>query len=109
MERASYDRSSCARTSPAVTGMVSASEIPGTPIALGGFAEIRRKDLGLEVGLYVDYNYTEDLVFRAGFSTFFSGDCLEDGNRVVGNGTAPLLGDDDDTYHYVFVETELSF
>ncbi len=64
---------------------------------------------GLELGLYADYQYTEDLVFRAGYAHFFADDAADDGNFVLGNGLLPYAADDDDNYHYAFVETELKF
>jgi hypothetical protein len=65
-------------------------------------------DLGWEVGLYGTYNYSEDLVFRAGYAHFFGSDGL-DCNNVLANGLAPVLGDDDDDYDYLFIETEICF
>jgi hypothetical protein len=67
------------------------------------------EDLGLELGLYADYQYSDDLVFRAGYAHFFAKEGLEDGDRIVGNGLFPWAGDDDDNYHYLFLETEISF
>jgi hypothetical protein len=64
--------------------------------------------LGWEVGLYADYNYSEDLVFRAGYAHFFGDDGLE-GNAIIGNGLAVWNGDEDDDYDYLFIETELCF
>ncbi len=64
--------------------------------------------LGLEVGLYADYHYSEDLVFRAGYAHFFGDDGLERNNFVL-NGLAALGGDEDDDYDYLFIETELCF
>ena len=66
-------------------------------------------ELGLELGLYGDYQYSEDLVFRAGWAHFFADDGMEDGNLVANNGWTPVLGDDDDDYDYLFIETEISF
>lgn len=80
-------------------------------------------ELGFELGLYAEYNYTEDLVFRAGFSTFWAGEGLtydndsfffgwldRPGNAVAGNGLYPFgANDEDDVYHYVYLETELKF
>ncbi|MBW7865625.1 MAG: alginate export family protein [Candidatus Hydrogenedens sp.] len=66
------------------------------------------KTLGWEVGLYADYQYSEDLVFRAGYAHFFGDDGLE-GNLTALNGLASWGGDDDDDYDYVFVEAEISF
>ncbi len=66
-------------------------------------------ELGLELGLYGDYQYSEDLVFRAGWAHFFGDDGLEEGNLIVANGLLPYFGDDDDDYDYLFIETEISF
>jgi hypothetical protein len=67
------------------------------------------EDLGWEIGLYADYQYSEDLVFRAGWAHFFGEDGLEDGNIVLGNGLLPLVEDDDEDYDYLFIETEIAF
>lgn len=64
--------------------------------------------LGWEVGLNADYNYSEDLVFRVGYSHFFGDEALE-GSAILGNGLFPWNGDEDDDYDYVFIETELCF
>jgi len=66
-------------------------------------------DIGLEVGLYADYAYTEDLIFRAGFAHFFPFDGIEDGNAIVFNGLGRYIDDEEDGYNYFFVETEISF
>lgn len=65
--------------------------------------------LGWELGLYADYQYSEDLVFRAGYAHFFAGDGVEDGALAAGNGLFSWQGGDDDDYNYLFLETELSF
>ncbi|MBP8131002.1 MAG: alginate export family protein [Candidatus Hydrogenedentes bacterium] len=67
------------------------------------------EDLGLEVGLYADYQYSEDLVFRAGWAHLFADDGLEEGNLVGLNGLAPVVADDDEDVDYLFLETEISF
>jgi len=68
------------------------------------------EDVGWELGLYADYNYSEDLVFRAGYAHFFGGEGLEDGADVVMNGLGEIYtADDDEDFDYLFVETELSF
>ncbi len=66
-------------------------------------------DLGWELGLYGDYKYTEDLIFRAGWAHFFSGNGIEDGNRVLLNGTSPLYAEDSHDFDYLFLETEIKF
>jgi hypothetical protein len=81
---------------------------------LGGFWWWQRSsddDLGWEIGLYGDYQYSEDLVFRAGYAHFFGDDGLNDGNFVIGNGLA-LFGDTNRSggdYNYLFWEAEISF
>lgn len=79
--------------------------------------------LGWELGLYAEYNYSEDLIFRAGFATFWAGDGYSYGghdwpfgfldrlgNAHTGNGLySSAAPDNDETYHYIYVETELKF
>lgn len=66
---------------------------------------------GLEVGLYGDYQYSEDLVFRAGFAHFFGDDGLEDGNFVILNGLGAFADSENGggDYNYLFWEAEISF
>jgi len=66
-------------------------------------------DLGWEIGLTGDYKYTEDLIFRAGYSHFFASNGIEDGNAVLLNGNAPLWSDDSHDFDYLFLETEVKF
>ncbi len=66
-------------------------------------------ELGWEVGLKASYNYSEDLVVRAGYSHFFGEDGLDDEGLVLNNGLGLWAGDEDDDYDYVFVETEICF
>ncbi len=68
-------------------------------------------EVGWELGLYGDYQYSEDLVFRAGWAHFFALDGIEDfdGADVILNGLGDFAGDDDDDYDYLFLETEISF
>ena len=65
--------------------------------------------VGLELGLYADYHYTEDLVFRAGYAHFFGGKGIRDGANIGLNGFDVFSGGKSDNYHYLFIETELSF
>lgn len=66
-------------------------------------------ELGLELGLYGTYHYSEDLVFRAGWAHLFADDGVDDGNVGPLNGLALVGGDDDDDYDYLFIETEICF
>jgi hypothetical protein len=70
--------------------------------------------IGFELGLYGEYSYTEDLIFRSGVAGFWAGDGVNYGNRpgnaLNGNGIFPSgVADDDETMFYVFLETELKF
>lgn len=71
-------------------------------------ADDSEKTLGLEVGLYGNYQYSEDLEIRAGYAHFFGQGGLEQ-NYFIFNGLAPWGGDENDDYDYLFLETELSF
>lgn len=80
---------------------------------------------GWEVGLYADYQYSEDLVFRAGYAHFFGDDGLDSGNFVTANGLgqffhiernrglfAGIFGNNnnnDADYNYLYWEAEISF
>lgn len=64
--------------------------------------------LGWEVGLYGEYNYTDDLSVRAGYAHFFGDDALES-TPLVWNAIRVWGGDEDDDYDYVFLETEIAF
>ncbi len=66
-------------------------------------------DMGYEVGLYVTYDYTEDLSFQVGYAHFFVGDGLEQGNFNNINGFGFNGGTSDDDADYVFFETKLAF
>jgi len=72
-------------------------------------------DLGIEVGLYADYVYSDELGFSAGYAHFFAGDAMEDGVFVSASGAKPFqtgpmggLGESDDL-DYLFIETSISF
>jgi hypothetical protein len=76
---------------------------------LGLFRHTHDDKLGIEVGLYADYAYSEDLTFRAGWAHFFGDDALGDHNMVTLNGLRPFNGDRDDDYDYLFFEAEIAF
>lgn len=72
-------------------------------------------DIGIEVGLYADYAYSDELSFSAGYAHLFAGDALEDGVWISASGAKPVqagpiggLGDSDDL-DYIFLETSISF
>jgi hypothetical protein len=82
-------------------------------------------DLGLEVGLYADYQYSEDLVFRAGYAHFFGDSGMRAGNFVSANGLGRFVhverrggffrnffgnrGSSNPDYDYLYWEAEISF
>ncbi|HOQ89530.1 MAG TPA: alginate export family protein [Candidatus Hydrogenedentes bacterium] len=66
------------------------------------------RNIGLELGLYGSYAYSEDLTFNAGYVHFFGNDGLAD-NRFIGNGLLAWNGSGDDDYDYLFIETQISF
>lgn len=82
--------------------------IPVAP-ALSFWTQETSKNLGTEVGLYFTYNYTEDLVFEAGFAHLFTGKGLTDGQFSVGNGYGFTGGTDTNNPSFVYLETRLSF
>ncbi len=89
------------------------------------FNDNKSDTLGWELGLYADYQYSEDLVFRAGYAHFFGENGLDDGNLVQANGLGRLFhvernrglfrnlfgnnnGNGAD-YDYLYWEAEISF
>jgi hypothetical protein len=72
------------------------------------FGDEDEDELGLELGLYGTYHYSEDLVVRAGYAHFFADDGVEENSGPL-NGLALIGGDEDDDYDYLFIETELCF
>jgi hypothetical protein len=87
------------------------------------FGEDSDDDLGVEVGLYLTYQYSEDLSFDFGYAHFFADDGVDNNNRflssligpIVGgnfvgnNGNTRVGGYNDDDADYVFIETKISF
>jgi hypothetical protein len=74
------------------------------------------EDLGLEIGLYATYAYSEDLTFSAGWAHLFLGDGLDSDNLTDAGTPIPLAnsgrtgfvpGDDD--VDYVFIESSISW
>jgi hypothetical protein len=75
------------------------------------------QDLGLEIGVYASYAYSEDLTFNAGYAHLFVGDGLDTDNTsasapggifLVNSGRSPFsLGDDD--VDYVFIEAVIAW
>jgi len=66
-------------------------------------------ELGVEIGLYLTYDYSEDLYFEFGYAHFFTDDGLEDGALIAGNGMSSIGGMGDDDADYIYAETGISF
>lgn len=69
--------------------------------------------VGIEVGLYGTYDYSEDLSFSAGYAHLFTDEDLDDSAFIVDNGTGAVGGgaptDGGDDADYFFLETSISF
>ncbi len=63
---------------------------------------------GWEIGGYMDYQYSNDLMLRVGYAHFFGKTGLET-PPARWSGLQPWAGDRKDDYDYLFVETELHF
>lgn len=73
-------------------------------------------ELGWELGLYMTYNYSEDLSLEVGYAHFFVGDGMSHDNfhRFVGNfsamnGYASGVGTCNDDADYLYFETKVCF
>lgn len=82
--------------------------IPIAP-ALPWWTTANDTSLGWEVNLVGTYHYTEDLTFEAGYSHFFVGDGLSEGNFNSWNGLLFNGGRGDDDADYLYFETKLAF
>ncbi len=82
--------------------------IPLAP-ALPWWTTVNDNSLGWEVNLVGTYHYTEDLTFEAGYSHFFVGDGLSEGNFTSWNGLLFNGGRGDDDADYLYFETKLAF
>jgi hypothetical protein len=69
----------------------------------------RSKTLGTEVAIYADYHYTEDLIFRVGYSHFFTSSGVTAGHMISGNGLLPFVADRRRDWNFAFIETEVKF
>ncbi|GMW03754.1 MAG: hypothetical protein AMXMBFR84_48880 [Candidatus Hydrogenedentota bacterium] len=83
-------------------------KVPVAP-ALSFLTQQSDDELGLEVGLYATYHYSEDLSFSVGYAHFFTEDGINGGNFSGLNGTGYLGGTSDDDLDYVFFETQITF
>lgn len=82
--------------------------VPIAP-ALSFWTQENDTELGWEVGLYVIYDYSEDLQFEVGYAHLFVGDGLADGNFSTGNGFLFNGGSSDDDPNYLYFQTKIAF
>ncbi len=66
-------------------------------------------NLGVTTHVFVNYQYSEDLVVRAGWEHLFTGDGLADGNFTHRYGLEFNGGTSDDDADYFYVDTSLKF
>ena len=91
-----------------VTFTVGQFKVPVAP-ALSFWTEESGDDIGTTAHLFVNYQYSEDLYFKAGWEHLFTGDGLEDGNFIHRYGLEFSGGTDDDDADYYYLETGLKF
>ena len=65
--------------------------------------------LGLELALFARYQYSEDLVFEAGWAHMFTDSGLGEGSFSAQNGLVFNGGTDDDDADYIYLGSRLSF
>ncbi len=91
-----------------VLGRFGRSRLPVySPFPWGG----KKSDgtLGTETIAWVTFNYSDDLLFEAGWAHFFTGKGLEEGNFVDQNGLGFYGGLDQDDADYFYLGTTLTF
>ena len=82
--------------------------VPITPFPFW-FTRDNSSNLGWEVDINAVYNYTEDLQFEVGYSHFFTGNGLGEGNFVNANGLGFNGGSADDDANYFYAQTCVKF
>ena len=65
--------------------------------------------LGVEAYLFMEYQYSDDLVFEMGWAHDWVDDGMADGNFVRWNGTISTAGTDDDSADYVYAGCKVFF
>ena len=86
--------------------------VNGGRVTLPGLAFLTYKtdsELGWETGLWFEYRYTDDLLFKGGWRHFFVADGSYDGNFVDLNGLVLNGGTDDQDSDYFYLEAALDF
>ncbi len=65
--------------------------------------------LGLELALFLRYQYSDDLLFEAGWAHMFTGKGLEDGSFSAQNGLVFNGGSSDSDADYIYLGSRLKF
>jgi hypothetical protein len=95
-------------------GSIEPTEKIGVSGTVGWFQadeDLGEDDIGVEIGLYGTYQYSEDLAFEAGYAHFFVGDGGEEGNVINGNQLF-FIGNnnlDDEDADYFYLQSSISF
>ncbi len=81
------------------------------PVAPGMPWVVNRNDtdIGVETDIFLEYHYSADLCFEAGWAHLFTGNATRQGSYTRWNGTLFTGGTDDDGADYVYLGTKLSF
>jgi hypothetical protein len=65
--------------------------------------------LGTELRLFMEYHYSQDLTFEWGWAHLFTGDGLEQGSFIRGNGLIFVGGTDKDDADYIYGGCKVKF
>ncbi len=76
---------------------------------LSFLTQAARSDIGWELGLWAKYHYSEDLVFKMGWTRLFTGGALHDGNFNDLNGLVFNGGTGTKDADYFYIEATLQF
>ncbi|MDZ4860599.1 MAG: alginate export family protein [Candidatus Hydrogenedentes bacterium] len=82
--------------------------VPVAP-ALSFLTEESGDDVGIVTGLDIEYQYSDQLMFRVTWNHMFVDDDVDEGNFVFANGLEFMGGSSDDDLDYFAVESRLRF
>ncbi len=66
-------------------------------------------ELGWDIYLFMEYHYSEDLIFEMGWSHVLVEDGMQDGNFSRWNGYTSTAGTDDDSANYIYTGCKIFF
>ena len=87
---------------------IDAFDRPVVPL-LSFWTKENSKDLGWELFIFSEYQYSEDLTFEFGWSHLFVGDGLKEGNFSTSNGLVFNGGSDDSDADYFYGGMKIAF